>query len=905
MKLPRRPEPTSAPLAEVGADVDKELQTHLDERTESLVREGLELAEARAQALKEFGDIESARSYMRHVGTKTEQARRLRDYLGEARQDIRYALRRLAAAPVFTATSVLTLALGIGATTAIFSLVYGVLFRPLPFPEPDRLYTVYSANPSAGSLRAAVSAIDIDDWRAARKDIQDLGGVWFIAGSSGVDLTGRGDPRRVPAAYVTPGFFETLGVVPAHGRLPGEHEMKRGGPHDVVMLSHGFWQREFGGAADAVGASMTISGRPHTVLGVLPSSMRYPSERADVYLSYSTIPDESIPRIRVVRLLDVVARARPGVTQDQVEAEMSAITAQLAQAYPENRNWNRATVVPLAEVMTGPVRDSLLVLLGAVALVLLMAAVNVAALQVARAAGRGRELAVRIALGARRGRLVRQLLTESAVLAAIGCAAGVALSYGLLRVLLALATDQLPRTGEVGVDSAAILFGVLVSAISGLVFGVAPALRALRADPQEALGAGARGSVGSESQRMRSGLVIAEVTVAVMLVVGAGLMARSFLALLSVDPGFRPDGLVAVQFTIDPARHEEPSDPARPMHHGYMSFYSQVIERVRALPGIESAAAVKNAPFRGNGERNGFSIPGRTRRAGEDGPTATVIHVSDGYFATIGARMIGGREFTDRDRAGSPPVVVVNEAFARQFFPGENAVGKSIAFGRPVEIIGVVNDIRQVSMALPAAPTMYLSNLQNGRVQTTIVARLARSSRTSEGGSSGDPLSLVPSIREAIWSLDRQQPIADIFTFNDALGQALGRPRLLVVLLGGFGVIGLILGAVGICGVLAALVNQRQREIGVRIVLGAQPGDVLRMIVGRGLALTIVGLVAGLGGAWLLTGFLSSVLYGVEATDPWTFVGVAAVFVAVALLASWWPASRAAHIDPAVAVRAD
>jgi predicted permease len=892
MTLRRRTEPNSAPLADVGADVDRELQAHLDARTDALISEGLDPLAASAQALREFGDIEDARRYMRAVGVQTEQTRRRRDYMGELRQDVRYAVRRLWAAPAFTAASVLTLALGIGATTAIFSLVYGVLFRPLPFPHPERLYSVYSANVSSGSLRASVSAVDVDDWRAGRRDIEDLGGVMFQAGSSGVDLTGHGDPRRLPAAFITPGFFSALGVSPALGRLPREEEMTRGGPDDVVVLSHGFWQREFAGAADVAGRVLTIGGTPHEVLGVLPASMRFPSDRVDVYIPFSTLPDTAIPRVRVVRVLDVIARAKAGVTQPQVEAEMAAITARLARDHAENRNWGQATVVPLAEVMTGPVRDGLLVLLAAVGLVLLMAAVNVAALQVARAAGRGRELAVRVALGARRGRLVRQLLTESLVLAGVGCAAGVALSYGLLRVLMALAAGQLPRAAEVAVDGAAIAFAVVVSAGAGVLFGMAPALRAMRTAPQDALGGGTRGTVGSDSQRLRSGLVIAEVAVAVVLVVCGGLMARSFIALLDTDPGFDRRGLVAVQFTIDADRHAAPPDPSRPTERGYMTFYRDVLERVRALPGVESAAAVKNAPFRGEGERNAFTIPDRPVPAGQDNPTASVIHVSDGYFSTIGARMAGGREFSPRDDAGAPFVVVVNEAFARHFFPGEPAVGKHLRFGVPVEIIGVVHDVRQVSMAVPPAPTIYLHNLQNGRVQMTIVAR-----------SSGNALALAPSIRQAIWALDPQQPIADVYTFNDSMGLALARPRLLVVLLGSFGVLGLVLGAVGIYGVLAGLVNLRQREIGMRIVLGARPGDVLRMVVGHGLALTGIGLVLGLTGAWWLTRFLGSVLYGVGATDPLTFGGVVVVLTTAALAASWLPALRATRVDPAEVIR--
>ncbi|HET9369880.1 MAG TPA: ABC transporter permease [Vicinamibacterales bacterium] len=880
---------------DVRDDVDAEVASHLEARTESLMASGLSETEARAQAEREFGDIDDARRYMSRISLRTDTARRRRDYVGDFRQDVRYALRRLIAAPAFTATGILTLALGIGATTAIFSIVYGVLFRPLPFADPDRLYTIYSANRTANSFEASVSSVDIDDWRAMRRDIEDLGGVLYLSGSTGVDLIGRGDPRRIPAAYVTPGYFETLRLVPVVGRLPREDEMVRGGNDKVLMLSHEFWRREFGGVGDVVGTSINIGATPHLVLGVLPASMRYPADDIAVYIPWSSVPDTSTPHIRPVRLMDVVARAKPGVTQAMVEAEMTTITRRLADQYPENRNWDGATVVPLARTVSGSVRDALLVLLGAVGLVLLMAAANVAALQVARASTRGRELAVRLALGARRGRLVRQLLTESLVLSLVGCLVGVGLAFVLVRGLLALAAGQLPRSGEVGIDLAAIVFAVAVSLVTGLVFGLAPALRAMGADPHRALGAGARGAVGADSQRLRNGLVVAEVAVALMLVVGAGLMSRTFIALMNVDPGFNPDGLVAVQFTINPDRHAAPPDPSLPGYRGYMAVYREIIDKVRTLPGVASAAAVKNAPFRGNGEGNGFTIAGRPVPAGQDAPTARVIHVSDGYFQTIGARVVDGREYTPRDRAGAPLVLVVNEAFGRQFFPGERVVGQRLQFGQTqVEIVGVVNDIRQVAMAQPARPTIYMSNLQNGRVQTTIVARTA-----------GDPMSVVPAIREAIWSIDKDQPITDVYTFRDSIARAMARPRLLVVLLGGFGIVGLLLGAIGIYGVLAALVNQRQREIGVRIALGARPSDVLGLVVRRGLMLTIAGLSIGLAGAWGLSRFLAAVLYGVEPTDPATFAGVTAILTLAALLASWIPAQRAARVDPVDALRAE
>ena len=846
--------------ADIRRDVDDELRFHVEAQVADLVAGGLSDAAARHQATREFGDVEDARRYMRRMDWRTERDRRRRDYVGELRQDVRYALRQLRAAPVFALTAIVTLALGIGANTAIFSVVSAVLLRPLPFPDPDRLYAVWSANRTANSLQAPVSPVDLDDWRAQRQQIEDLGGYFYSEGSSGIDMTGRGQPRRLAVVFVTPGFFTTLGVGPARGRLPREDELVRGGPDKVVVLSHGFWQREFGADPGVAGTSLTLNGNPYEVLGVLPQAFRFPTDQVDMYIPYSTIPDSGIPRIRPVRVLDVVARARPGVTQAAVQSEMDGIARRLAAQYSEDRAWDATTVRPLHDTVTRPVRASLFVLLGAVGFVLLAACVNVASLQLARAIGRRREMGLRLALGARRGRIIRQSLTESLVLSGLGCLAGLALAKGLLASLLALAATELPRAAEIRLDAPVLAFSIGLSVVTGLLFGLLPALRASSADLHELIREGGRHTGGAASQRWRAALVVAEVALAAILVVGAGLMARSLSALLHVDAGFTPDRLVAVQFTISPERHEGLAPPAAPRapgapappprQSGYTLFYEQVIQKVRTLPGVASAAAVKDPPLRGNGERNGFSIPGRPVPPGQDSPVATMIHVSDGYFRTIGARLLDGREFTPQDRVGSPLVVVVNDAFARRYFPGERTVGQKIAGGRSeIEIVGVVNDIRQVAMAEPARPTIYISNMQNARVKTTIVARTA-----------GDPLAMAGAIRDAVWSLDRDQPITSIFTFDDAVSRALTRPRLLSVLLAGFGAIGLGLGALGLYGVLSFLVQQRRREIGVRLTLGAQPSDVRRMFVGRGLWLTAIGLVLGLAAALLLSRFLVTVL---------------------------------------------
>jgi predicted permease len=879
-------------------DVDAELQFHVDARTDALVRDGLTRDEARSRALHEFGDLDDARDYIRRVDTEIEQQLRRRDYMSELRQDIAYGVRTLRRAPTFTLTAILTIALGVGANTAIFSVVHGIVFKPLPFPAPEQLVRVWSANPGADSRQAPVSPVDLDDWRAQRSRIADIGGWWFADGGSGVDLTGSGDPQRLSVAFVTPGFFPTLGVRPLLGRLPREDEMVRGGDDRVIVLSHGFWQSRFGADSSLLSSAVTLNGEPYRVVGVLRPEMRFPSDRVEAWIPYSTIPDQAIPRIRAVRILDVVARMKAGTSVAQASQEMNAITARLAATYPEDTNWNKATVIPLTDSITGNVRRGLIALLGAVGFVLLMACVNVASLLLARSTIREREVALRLSLGATPGRVVRQMITESVLLSLIGGAVGVAGATFGSRALLVIAAGQLPRTSEIGLDGTVLLFALAASIITGVLFGLAPALRARHTDLQTALREAGRGLVSGSGQRLRTGLVVSEVALAVVLIVGAGLMTRSFIQLLRVDLGFRPERLLAVNFTINTTRHPGGL---------YRQYYRDVIDRVRALPGVKSAGAAKDAPFRGNGERVGFVPEGLIVRAGEQPPAAPMIHVSDGYFATIGAQMLEGREYSYEDgalRATSPdsqPIfagirtVIVNRALAEQHFPGVSAVGKTLRFGQiSMPIIGVVNNIRQTTIEEPVQPTVYINNMMNARVRVTLVARTV-----------GEPLQMAGAVRDAIWSVDREQTITSISTFDQFVGEAVARPRLLTILLGLFGTLGLVLGAVGLYGVLSYLVSSRQREIGVRIALGAPRGAVLGMVVRRGLWMTAAGTAIGLVVAFALTRYLRDVLFGVEPTDPMTYALVVVSMLAVAGVASAIPARRAATVDPAIAFRSE
>jgi predicted permease len=803
-------------------------------------------------------------------------------------QDIRYALRTLAKNPAFTVVAILTLALGIGANAAIFSVVNGVLLKPLPFPHPEQLIRVWQGETSDGKVNpGSVSPVNLDDWRARRRVLTDIAGYFYSEGQSGTDLTALGEPQRLDATFVTPGFWSTLGVKPQIGRVPRDDEMVRGSNDRLVVLSYAFWQRQFGSATSIIGKRLILGGNSYEVVGVMPASFQFPAPRVEVFIPYSTIPDNSIPRLRGVRILAVVARMKPGVTVAQANAEMNSITRGLAEQYPEDKNMGAAEVAPLRDSIVGKVRVGLLVLLGAVGFVLLIAAVNLASLLLARAAAREREFAIRVALGAERSRVIRQLFTESLVLATLGGALGLIVAQLGGHLLVRLAAGQLPRAESVGLDYRVLAFTAAISLITGVAFGLVPAVRASSPELQQSLREGTRGSTGGAGG-LRNTLVVAEVALAMILVVGAGLMTRSFVKLLQTDLGFTPGHRLAVNFSVSTARHSTAAEMRQ--------TYREMIEKVRTAPGVIAAGAIRDLPFHGDGEPLGFVPPGFTPGPNGQLPTATLMFTSDGFFNAMGIPILAGRDLSLQDRQGAPIALVINQALAKKYFPGQSPVGQTITFGdtNHLAIVGVVGDVRQGSVDEAPTPRIYASAYQIFRVKVSLVVR-----------TQADPQLMIKRVEEALRSVDPQQTITSAFTLEDAVGDAVARPRLLTVLLGLFGIMGLVLGALGIYGVLAYLVNQRTREIGVRLALGARPSDVLWMVVSRGLWLAGLGVAVGLVAALVLTRLMQGVLYGVTPTDPLTFVGVSAVLLGVAAFASWLPARRATRVDPLVALRAE
>ena len=878
MRLPRT-------RREVADAVDAELRFHLETMAADLRAEGWPEAEAMQEAERRFGDVHFTRTYCRDEDLRREREARRMTIRDELWQDVRFAFRTLRASPGFAAAALLTLAIGIGANTAIFSVVRGVLLDPLPFAEPSRLVRTWHAHPADGIEQGAVSEPDFLDWKAETRLASSMGGYWYADGMSGMDLTGNGNPERISIAAVTDGFFQTLATPALLGRSL-ETEQHVPGRDRVVVLSHGFWSSRFGEDPSIIGRAITLNGEPFQVVGVMPPGFTYPAPRAiDAWIPLSYFGPDDIGRSRGSHFLGVIARLRPAATQQQFQSELSGIAARLAREHPENPGWSAVTTTSIRESIVGEIKQPIVVLMAAVALVLLVACVNIASLLLARATVRQQELAVRGALGASRGRIARQLLTESVTLSVLGGALGVALGYAASRGLATAAAGELPRASGIEVDGWVLAFTLALAIACGLFFGTIPAMQASH-NVGASLRAGGRGAVGRGRQSLRNGLVVAEVALAVVLVIAAGLATKSFARLLAVEPGFDPENALVVTASV-PDAYDETSG-------GQMGYYYRVLEAIRAIPGVRYAGSIRDLPTRGNGEQIRPDVPGRPTAPGE-GPAVQLHHVSTDYFKALGTPLIEGRAFEMTDLAEAQTVLVVNEELVRRLWPGESGVGKAFRFGETeIPIIGVVANVRQGGLAEPVDPAAYIHVLQNFRSRMSIVVR-----------TTGDPAGYANAVRQAIWSVDPQQTITSVATLESVMGSAVARPRLLAWLLGLFGVIGLTLGALGIFGVLAYTVNQRRQEIGLRVALGAQPRSVLTGVVRHGLTLAVAGVVVGAAGALLLTRWMQSLLFGIEASDPATFLQVIGVLLLSALLASWLPARRALAIDPVTALRYD
>ncbi|MFL6333867.1 MAG: ABC transporter permease [Pyrinomonadaceae bacterium] len=797
-------------------------------------------------------------------------------------QDVRFGLRLLWKRPGFTAVALAVLALGVGANTAIFSVVNAVLLRPLPYPGAERVVVFEGVNPSKGIKESNVSAPDFADWQTQARSLEAL--AMYYPG--GTNLTGADEPERVTVAWVGADFFRVIGVGAARGRTLLPEEDRPGGPN-VVVISHGLWQRRFGSDPGVVGRTMEMSGQKWEIIGVMPAGFNFP-QRAQVW---GPLQLDVAQEPRDNRGVFVLGRLREGVTLGAAQAEMDAISARLAEAYAvTNAGWS-VRLQTLKDTLVGELKTTLFMLLAGVGLLLLIACANVANLLLARASGRRREIALRLALGASRARIARQMLTEGVLLSLAGGALGAALSVWLTDLLVALAPADTPRLAEASADWRVLLFAVGASVLTGIAFGLAPAWQASRYDLNEPLKEGGRGLSGSRS-RLRSGLVVAEVALSLLLLAGAGLLVKSFTRLQAVDPGFDPEGVITMRVSLPGARYKEPARRAE--------FFAALTERVKAVPGVESAGATIALPLNGSNYQigRGFIREGRPETPEED-TDASYSVVTPGYFRAMRIPLRAGRVFDERDRMESAKVVVINEAFARKAFPGEDPLGKRIHIWRDEkflrEVVGVVGDTKPWLLdAQEAALQMYVPHPQDAEWAGLSLVVRARGA---------EPGSLVGRVREEVRALDRELPVYDVKTLDKVVADSTAYRRVAMFLMAGFACSALLLAGVGLYGVVSYSVAQRTREIGVRLALGARGRDILGLVVRQGMLLTLAGLALGLACAFALTRLIAGLLYGVTATDPVVYLAVSLLLAAVALLACLVPARRATKVDPMVALR--
>ena len=883
---------------DVARDVQDEIRFHLEMRAQEFMERGMTPDDARRAAAAAFGDVPAIEAECRDVRAHRARERARRDYAGGVLQDLRFAVRTLRKSPGFTVVAVLTLALGMGAATAVFAVADGVLLRPLPYHDPARIAMVWMTGPSAwrDAGQLPLSAGYYLDVRAQTRAFTQLAAFRSWA----YNLSDVAEPELVAGSRTTPELFEVLGARPLVGRTFTAAEAVFGGPR-VALISHALWRRKFGSAPDVVGRQITLGGERYTVLGVMPEGFAFPRgaelpsglqvrPRTDVWTPLTFSPEDM--RNRGTLNLAVVGRLRPGVSLGAARSDLAAIAARLRRAVPPRINEELGlTTLALKEQAAAPVRPGLLMLLGGVACVLLIACSNVANLLVARTAARRRELTVRAALGAGRGRLARQLVTENVLLALAGAALGVLLAVWGKNAMLALVPGDLPRADDVVVDGRVLLAALVAAVTAGAVFGVAAAAAGVRGDLARGL-SGSRGAIGAQGRAGRRLLVGGEVALTLMLLIGAGLLARSFLRLQRVAPGFDPHGALTagVLMPIGNRFDQEREGPA------WSAFFNGYVERLRALPGVRAAGAVSSLPLTGAVESTGYSVEGEPPQRSRE-QSAEYAVITSGYFRAMAIPMVAGRDFDARDRREAPGVVIVSRAFARRHWPRESAIGKRIKLGfgpDGSEIVGVVGDVKQTSLAATAVPAIYLPAAQFPYPFMSVVVRTA-----------GEPGALAPALRREIAALDPAVAMHDVRTLDAVFTKSLAQQRFGLVLLGFFALTATGLAVVGVYGVIAHAVAQRTQEIGVRMALGARPRDAFRLVLGEGLRLTAAGLAAGLLGAYALSRFLSGLLYGVSATDAATFAAVTALLGAVALLASYVPARRATRVEPMVALRGE
>ena len=859
----------------------EELESHLQMHIADNVRSGMSPAEARRQALIKLGRLEQVKEECRDAwGVRI---------INELAQDIRYGLRQLRRNPGFTAVAVLTLALGIGANTAIFSIVDAVLLRPLAYPHPDQLVLLFNVPLEQPDALGAVSWRDFTEIREQNRVFSRMGGNAF----HDLTLTGAGEPSIVNTADVTPEIFPLLDAKPLAGRtlLP---EDGRQGAAPVAVLSENLWRSRFGSNPALIGQSINLDMRSFTVVGILPASFRYPDGAAhqDVWIPIAQDPVFGpLTRKPGIPVMSGIGRLKRGVSIAQAQADMNTLSARLAKEFPAQDSGRRLRIESFPQFVVGNVKTALLILLGAVGLVLLIACANIANLLLSRGTSRSREIAMRMALGAERSRVVRQLLTESALLGLLGGAAGVAIAAVSVWSFRPFLPADLTRISSIHVGGPVFLFALLVSLAAALVFGLAPSLFATRSNLQTSMQEGGERAGQRGGRFLRSFLASAEISLAVVLLVGGGLLIRSFARVTSVDPGFDPQNVIEAEVSLPQFEYSTPQQ--------WTDFSNQLLERLRSQPGMRDSAIAAPLPMDRQGEASfTFTIVGNPPLQPGKPNTADYATVSPEYFHVMRIPLLRGRFFSEQDSPSNPKVAIISSALARRYFPNQDPLGREMKFGFPPnvnvsrEIVGIVGDVRDVSLSQKPGPMMYVPFAQAPLWGGEVVAR-----------SSMDASSVAAGIRQAVHSIDKNLPVTDVNSFPQVLNTSVAQERFRTLLMASFSIIALLLAAVGIFGVISFSASQRTREIGIRMALGAERRDVLAMVVGQGLRLALIGVAVGIVGAFALTRFLSTLLYGITPTDPVTFTAVSLILVAVALLACYIPARRAAKVDPMVALR--